>query len=296
MAATAAMAPPADARALRKRLLSAAILLPLALVNVWLGDPYWGALVCLFALVMAWEWARMCIGPAGGLPLGLDPAGFLGMAAVGLGVLMAATGRYSPALALLALGAAAVTWLAGRGGLAGRRGPARVAPGEPLWQGFGVLYVGLPSVAILWVRASPDGGLSALLWILVLVVAVDSGAFAAGRLIGGPKLVSRISPNKTWAGLAGGLAAAMVVGWLAAAWLGLPHRLPLILISAGMAVVEQAGDLAESAFKRRFGVKDSSRLIPGHGGFLDRVDGLLAVALAAAAAQCFGGGILAWTR
>jgi len=284
------MAPPADARALRKRLVSAAILLPLALVNVWLGDPYWGALVCLFALVMAWEWARMCIGPAGSLPLGLDPAGLLGMAAVGLGVLLAATGRYSPALALLVLGAAAVT------SLAARRDPARVIPGGPLWQGFGVLYVGLPSVAILWVRASPDGGLPALLWILVLVVAVDSGAFAAGRLIGGPKLAARISPNKTWAGLAGGIAAAMVVGWLAAAWIGLPHRLPLILISAGMAVVEQAGDLAESAFKRRFGVKDSSRLIPGHGGFLDRVDGLLAVALAAAAAQCFGGGILAWTR
>jgi phosphatidate cytidylyltransferase len=212
------------------------------------------------------------------------------MAAVGLGVLLAATGRYSPALALLALGAAAVTWLAGR------KRTARTIPGGLLWQGFGVLYVGLPSVAILWVRASPDGGLPALLWILVLVVAVDSGAFAAGRLIGGPKLAPRISPNKTWAGLAGGIAAAMMVGWLATVWIGLPHRLPLILISAGMAVVEQAGDLAESAFKRRFGVKDSSRLIPGHGGFLDRVDGLLAVALAAAAAQCFGGGILAWTR
>src|SRR5579862_5399721 len=212
MAATAAMAPPASAHALRKRLVSAAILLPLALVNVWLGDPYWGALVCLFALVMAWEWARMCIGPAGGLPLGLDPAGLLGMAAVGLGVLLAATGRYSPALALLVLGAAAVA------SLAARRDPARAVPGGPLWQGFGVLYVGLPSVAILWVRASPEGGLPALLWILVLVVAVDSGAFAAGRLIGGPKLAPRISPNKTWAGLAGGIAAAMVVGWLVGAW------------------------------------------------------------------------------
>jgi len=290
MAATAAMAPPASAHALRKRLVSAAILLPLALVNVWLGDPYWGALVCLFALIMAWEWTRMCIGAAGGSPFILGPAGLLAMVAVGLGVLLAATGRYSFGLALLALGAAAVGWLARR------KDAARAIPGGPFWQGFGVLYVGLPSVAILWLRASPDGGLPALLWILVLVVAVDSGAFAAGRLIGGPKLAPRISPNKTWAGLAGGVVAAMLVGWLAAIWLGLPHRLPLVLISAGMAVVEQTGDLAESAFKRRFGVKDSSRLIPGHGGFLDRLDGLLAVALAAAAAQCFGGGILAWTR
>jgi len=290
MAATAAMAPPADARALRKRFVSAAILLPLALVNVWLGHPYWGALVCLFALVMAWEWARMCVGRDGGTMLDLDRAGLLALAVVGLGVLLAATGRYSIAVAFLALGAAAVTWLAGRAA------KARAKPGGPIWQGFGVLYVGLPSVAILWVRASPEGGLPALLWMLALVVAVDTGAFAAGRLIGGPKLAPRISPNKTWAGLAGGIAAAMLIGWLAGASVGLPHRLPLVVLSAGMAVVEQAGDLAESAFKRRFGVKDSSRLIPGHGGFLDRVDGLLAVALATAAAQCFAGGMFAWTR
>ncbi len=290
MAATAAMAPLADAEALRKRFVSAAILLPLALINVWLGDPYWGALVCLFALVMAWEWARMCVGAAGSQALGLDPAGLLAMAVTGLGVLLAATGRYLPGLAFLAIGAAAIAFLAGRGGKAG------TLPGGPLWQGFGVLYVGLPSVAILWVRASAQGGLPALLWMLALVVAVDSGAFAAGRLIGGPKLAPRFSPNKTWAGLAGGIAAAMAVGWLTGAWIGAPHRLPLVFLSAGMAMVEQAGDLAESAFKRRFGVKDSSGLIPGHGGFLDRVDGLLAVALAAAAAQCFAGGIFAWTR
>jgi phosphatidate cytidylyltransferase len=288
------MAPPADAQALRKRFVSAAILLPLALVNVWLGDPYWGALVCLFALVMAWEWARMCSGAAGAPPLALDRAGLLAMAAVGLGVLLAATGRYAPAVAFLALGAAAVAWLAGR--TIGPRPGQGGGPGGPIWQGFGVLYVGLPSIAILWVRASPQGGLPALLWILALVVAVDSGAFAAGRLIGGPKLAPRISPNKTWAGLAGGVAAAMAVGWLAGTWIGFPRRLPLVLLSAGMAVVEQAGDLAESGFKRRFGVKDSSRLIPGHGGLLDRVDGLLAVALAAAAAQCFAGGVFAWTR
>ncbi|MGH7736233.1 MAG: phosphatidate cytidylyltransferase [Gemmatimonadales bacterium] len=279
MAATAAMAPPADARALRKRLVSAAILLPLALVNVWLGDPYWGALVCLFALVMGWEWMRMCIGPAGGPALGIDRAGLLGMGALGVGVLLAATGRYSSAMALLAFGGAAVTWVAGRD--VGQRRK----PGGPIWQGFGVLYIGLPSAAILWVRASPEGGLPALLWMLALVVAVDSGAFAAGRLIGGPKLAPMISPNKTWAGLAVGIAAAILVGWLAGAIVGLPHRLPLIALSAGMAVVEQAGDLAESAFKRRFGVKDSGDLIPGHGGLLDRVDGVMIAILAVAAAR-----------
>ncbi len=114
--------------------------------------------------------------------------------------------------------------------------------------------------------------------------------------IGGPKLAPRISPNKTWAGLLGGVAAGMVVGLVAALWLGAPSVWPLVLASALLGIVEQAGDLMESGFKRYFGVKDSGHLIPGHGGFLDRVDGLLAVALAVALAQSLGGGILAWTR
>ena len=129
-----------------------------------------------------------------------------------------------------------------------------------------------------------------------MVVAVDSGAYAAGRSIGGPKLAPRISPKKTWAGLAGGIAAALLIGWISAFLLDLPRFLPLILVSGVLAVVEQAGDLAESAFKRRFGVKDSSQLIPGHGGVLDRVDGLLAVALVVGLIGYFQGGLAGWMR
>src|SRR5262249_32966272 len=134
--------------------------------------------------------------------------------------------------------------------------------GRSLWLGLGVIYVALPSIAILWIR-SQDSGLATLAWILALVIAVDTGAYFAGRTIGGPKLAPRISPKKTWAGLAGGVVSASLVGWIAALLMELPQWLTLIAISGLLAFVEQAGDLAESAFKRRFAVKDSSRLIPG---------------------------------
>ncbi len=293
-AATAGMAPrangPAGARGqtLRKRFLSAAVLLPLALGAVWLGGPFWASLVCLFAIAMAWEWSHICEtgdGRVTGRILGVAPAGLAVILAVGLASLLAAFDRYGAAIGVLGFGAIAAAAVA-----------AVLRGGRGAWHGLGVLYVGLPCVAIVWLRAQHDHGLATLLWLLALVMAVDTGAFAAGRLIGGARLAPRISPNKTWAGLGGGVVAAMLIGVIAAFWLGLPGALPLVLVSAIMALVEQGGDLAESAFKRRFGVKDSSQLIPGHGGVLDRVDGLLAVSLAVVMAEQFFGGLLAWTR
>ena len=293
-AAIAGMAPRADTasgacgQTLRKRFQSAAILLPVALGAGWLGGPYWAGLVFLFAIAMAWEWSSICARgdqrPAEWI-LGVGPAGLASILAVAIASAAAAFDRYVPALVLLGLGGAAAAAI----GASARGGQGR-------WHGLGVLYVGLPCIAIIWVRAQHDDGLATLLWLLGLVVAVDTGAFAAGRLIGGFKLAPRISPGKTWAGLGGGVVAAMLIGWIAVFWLGLPRLLPLILVSAALALVEQAGDLAESAFKRRFGMKDSSQLIPGHGGVLDRVDGFLAVSLAVAVAEYFFGGILEWTR
>ena len=288
MGATAAMAPRAEASALRKRLVSAAVLLPLAAAAVWLGPPYWDSLVGAIAVVMAWEWAGMC---AHGQPpsrlsaLGIGSAGALSMLAMALAMGAAASQAYRLSLLLLVLGAALSSLLG-----------MRSAGGRGVWQGFGTVYIGLPSIAIIWLRAQAPGGLATMVWVLALAIAVDTGAYAAGRSIGGPKLAPRISPNKTWAGLLGGIAAGMVVGVVAALWLAAPSVWPLVLASALLGVVEQAGDLTESGFKRYFGVKDSGHLIPGHGGFLDRVDGLLAVALAVALAQSLGGGILVWTR
>ncbi len=281
MAATGDMAPPAEASprlsAMSQRLISAAVLLPLAFGSAWLGGIYWAAVVLMFAIAMSWEWSTIC-SRRDGAPAHFPAAGWLAMLAVAAAVVGAASGRELPAFAVLAAGAL----------LTG-------AIGRSLWLGVGVVYVGLPSIAILWIR-SQDSGLVTLAWILALVIAVDTGAYFAGRTIGGPKLAPRISPKKTWAGLAGGVVSASLVGWVTALLLELPQWLTLVAISGLLAFVEQAGDLAESAFKRRFGVKDSSRLIPGHGGVLDRVDGLLAVSLAVGLAEYCLSGMTIWTR
>jgi phosphatidate cytidylyltransferase len=141
--------------------------------------------------------------------------------------------------------------------------------------GLGYVYVGLPSAALLilsWLDLGP------VLWVLVVTWATDIFAYFAGRAIGGPKLAARISPNKTWAGLIGGIAGAAVFGWLLATWFEM--ELFFQWMGGPMAVAAQAGDLFESWLKRRAGIKDSGTLLPGHGGVLDRLDGLLAVALA----------------
>jgi phosphatidate cytidylyltransferase len=139
----------------------------------------------------------------------------------------------------------------------------------------GVLYVGIPTFAMLslgWVWSI------LVFWVFIVTWATDILAYFAGRAVGGPKLAPRISPNKTWAGLAGGVAGAALLGWLAAAFFEME---PLFLWLGGpMGLIAQAGDLYESWVKRRAGVKDSGTILPGHGGVLDRLDGLLAVALA----------------
>jgi phosphatidate cytidylyltransferase len=145
----------------------------------------------------------------------------------------------------------------------------------------GVLYVGLPALALVWLRAAEPYGLQAVLFILTIVWTTDTLAYFGGRAIGGAKLMPSVSPNKTWAGLASGVAGSACTGAIFAAILGAPW--PALAGTAAMlALVAQAGDLAESALKRRFGVKDASGLIPGHGGMLDRVDGIVFAAVAAA--------------
>ncbi len=153
----------------------------------------------------------------------------------------------------------------------------------PWWALTGAATAGLAACAFATLRADPEHGLTLALWVAAVTVATDVGAYFAGRAIGGPKLWPSVSPKKTWAGLGGGIALAVAVS-LAFSPLTLGTYLgPVALVSALAAIVAQGGDLAESALKRRFGVKDSSTLIPGHGGALDRLDGFSAVALVAAA-------------
>lgn len=165
----------------------------------------------------------------------------------------------------------------------------RVAPAaRGRFAAFGLIYAALPAAALLWLRVQPDG-LMDVLFLLVVVWMTDIGAYAAGRLLGGPKLAPAISPGKTVSGALGGLVIGVAAGMLVARAGG--ALMPAIVIS----LVSQAGDLAESALKRRLGVKDSGRTIPGHGGLFDRLDGVLAAApVAAVLAMLAQGGLPLW--
>ena len=154
------------------------------------------------------------------------------------------------------------------------------------WQLAGLAYAILPALALLWIRERAPHELMLLLWVFIVTWSTDIGAYFAGRTIGGPKLAPAISPNKTWAGLIGGMiAAALLGGW----WASFTGLAPVLLWLAPLfAVGAQAGDLFESGLKRRAGVKDSGTILPGHGGVMDRLDGLVVVASLTALAVVAG--------
>jgi phosphatidate cytidylyltransferase len=168
------------------------------------------------------------------------------------------------------------------------------------WTAAGFLYAAAAEIASVLLRLDAVKGFVALVFVLLIVWVTDSGGYFAGRGIGGPKLWPRVSPKKTWAGAIGGFAASLAVaGIFAAADLGKTG--PLLMISGLLSVVSQLGDLFESAVKRRFGVKDSSQIIPGHGGLLDRLDGFVAAVAVAAlfgflrgGADGVGRGLMVW--
>lgn len=253
-------------------------LAPPVLAAVWFGRPWFDILVCVAAFLLAWEWARMA------LPAGVSErtiAACLGIA-LAAAVVILALGRADGAFAAVATGAVLCYFLA----------PAN----RRLWVAAGALYIGLPLLAIVWLRSDETLGLQTVIWILGVVWAADIGAYAAGRAIGGPKLAPSISPNKTWAGLLGAVTAAGGAGAAFAWWMGM-GLVGLPLVSALLGLISQGGDLLESGMKRRFNVKDSSNMIPGHGGVLDRVDALLAAAVAVTAANILGAGrghVLTW--
>ncbi len=158
------------------------------------------------------------------------------------------------------------------------------------WIVLGAVYAAAALAASVLVRLDPVWGFPALMFVLLVVWVTDIGGYFAGRGIGGPKLWPRVSPKKTWAGAIGGLVLSLGVASGFAAW-GIGRLLPLVLLATALTIVSQLGDLFESAVKRRFGVKDSSRIIPGHGGLLDRLDGyVFAIAAAAVIGLLRGGG------
>ncbi|MDY0883034.1 phosphatidate cytidylyltransferase [Dongia soli] len=274
----------------QQRVASSAVLLPVALLALWLGGLAWAILIAIFGGIMAWEWSAIC---AERRPVQVAyPVGRLSvvnLAMVAVVILSLAVAVFSPPLTL-------PLWLvplAGALAILVLAWPQRGV--GALWLLLGILYVVPAALAMIKIRSWSSDGFATEIWIVALVVVADTGAYFAGRSIGGPKLAPRISPSKTWAGLAGAILSAALVGAIAATLAGRPTIWPMVLASGLLAVVEQSGDLFESFFKRHFGVKDSGRIIPGHGGVLDRVDGLMAVVLAVAAVEyVIGGGILEW--
>jgi phosphatidate cytidylyltransferase len=154
----------------------------------------------------------------------------------------------------------------------------------------GIPYAGAIAVAPILLRADSANGFLAILFLFAIVWATDIVAYFAGRAIGGPKLAAGVSPNKTWAGALGGACAAVLAAVAIAAAARLRQWPALILVGLVLSVAAQAGDLFESAFKRRYGAKDASQLIPGHGGLMDRLDGFLAAAVVAAIIGVLRGG------
>lgn len=169
------------------------------------------------------------------------------------------------------------------------------------WKFPGFLYAATTLAAPVILRMDSEMGLAALLWLFAVVWVSDVMAYVCGRLIGGPKLWARVSPNKTWAGFIGGTAFSVAAATGVAGFFGAPALIPVVIVSLIAAVVSQGGDLFESSLKRRFGVKDSGKLIPGHGGVMDRLDGFvlaggfaLLLGLWRGGFEAAGRGVLMW--
>lgn len=266
-------------RNLLTRIAAAAVLIPLAVAIAYAGGWLWAALVTLAAVGLFVEW--LVVAGLGGAMRAIVP----GVAALVIAGFCLAFRRIDIALMVLAAGIVVVAVLAPE-----RRG----------WAAAGFLYAAAAEIASVLVRLDTANGFAALMLVLLVVWVTDTGGYFAGRGIGGPKLWPRVSPKKTWAGAVGGFAASLAVAF-GFAMLGFGKTGPLLLLAAELSVASQLGDLFESAVKRRFGVKDSSQIIPGHGGVLDRLDGFVAAVVVAAlfgfvrgGADSVGRGLMVW--
>jgi phosphatidate cytidylyltransferase len=263
---------------LKSRVISALILAPFVVWAVYFGSPVYDLLIIAAVIIMGWEWRRICAAQ------NFDAAGII--------------------LTIFVVGATGLAW-------AGHIGPAAIAViagaiivfamifraerTAAVWTIAGVFAIGFCGISLILIRQTGDDW-SFAIWFLVAIWATDIFAFFVGRAVGGPKLAPKISPGKTWSGLFGGIAGAVVWSVLWALWTGAGQAGTLGLFGAVIAVFAQLGDLGVSRVKRRYGVKDTGTLIPGHGGLLDRVDGI--VGAAPVALLCVGltrGDMSLWT-
>lgn len=246
---------------LKLRLIYGSLLAAVAFGLAYAGPLPFAALILVCALVISWEWGRLVRGQP------FDLGYFIHAFAVAVAIILAGAGYATLGMAALVIAAITLT---------------------PLYFGrsaglsaLGVFYVGVPAISLLWMRSDEPFGFMAVLFIFAVVWSSDTAAYAAGRTIGGPKLWPAVSPNKTWAGFLGALSAGAISGIVFAALVPQADSVRLVLLGIALAFIAQAGDLAESALKRHFHLKDASDLIPGHGGFMDRMDSIVAVAIAA---------------
>lgn len=264
---------------LKHRTLSALVLVPVVIAAaVWGGIPF-AILWVLAGFAILFEWANLA-------RLEQRPAYFaLGGLAIAGGGALTVLGMPSFAFSLVLLLAA---------------GSSLAVPRQSVWAISGVLIAASAALPVVGLRGDVPLGLIAVLFLCAVVWATDIFAYFTGRALGGPKLWPRVSPNKTWSGAIGGTLAGIIAGVGVGAFAALPSLLPLAGLALLLSIVSQAGDLAESAVKRRAGVKDASRLIPGHGGLLDRLDGFAAASLVAAGVVFLRGaaepaaGLLLW--
>lgn len=260
---------------------SALVLVPLAIGTAYLGGwlfaLFWGAA----AMGVLWEWtALVARNDQRSVPL-------TGGASLALAVVLVAAGHLLAAVVVLAMGAIGAASLA----LAERR----------TWVAGGIPYAGALALAPIVLRADDADGFLAVIFLFAIVWTTDISAYFAGRALGGPKLMPQVSPNKTWAGAVGGLIASVVVALALAKMAGLTALFALAMLAVVLSVFAQGGDLFESFLKRRFHAKDSSHLIPGHGGLMDRLDGFVSASVAAALIglarggfEAPGHGLLVW--
>lgn len=260
------------------RVAAALVLAPLAIAAAYAGGWLWAGLVTLAAIGLYVEWLTV----VGARAPGAVVAGVVALAIAGP---LLAKGRMDALLLVLVVGLAGVML---------------VSPAQRLWSAAGFAYAAAAEVASVLVRIDRADGFVALMLVLLVVWVTDIGGYVAGRGIGGPKLWPKVSPGKTWAGAIGGFVASLMVAAGFAAF-GLGKTAPVLVLGAVLSIASQLGDLFESAVKRRFGVKDSSHIIPGHGGLLDRLDGFIAAIVMAAilgflrgGADGVGRGLMVW--
>lgn len=249
----------------------AGIAIAAALFGGWPFVLFWAAA----AIGVFWEWAAMVTGGA----VAVLASGVLTLLAV---VAAAGSGHFAAALALLIAGVVAVA--------------LSCAPQQRAWGAGGVLYAGTVLLAPVVLRQDAELGRVAILFLFAIVWATDIFGYFAGRALGGPKLALRISPNKTWSGACGGALGAIAAGVFFMRTASNAEPISTACVALALSIVSQGGDLFESAVKRRFGVKDASHVIPGHGGLMDRLDGFLAAAGVAALVGIARGGTEASAR